>query len=977
MSGTHPSSSFRGRPVPARTAIAGHLDIILNSGPFKNADSLKALLRFTVHEALAGRGDDLKEYVLGAAVLRKGDSFDPKADGIVRVQMRRLRERLERYYETEGRDDPLRIVIPKGSYAPAFLTAGSQAGTIDAPVLPHVLPVGREAELAVLRSAFADGVAGRGSLVCFAGEPGIGKTTLIETFLRELRVSDAECWMGRGRCSERLAGSEAYLPLLEAFDNLLRHSDELVRDVMTASAPGWLHRLGQAAGQLEDVPATAATSQGLLKRELVTFVDEMSRRRPLVLFLDDLHWADASTVDMLAYWAARCQSQRVLIVGTYRPAELLRTTHPFLGVKLELQSHGICRETMLSLLTRADVDRYLEVQFPGHAFPPALLARIHEKTEGNPLFMADLVRFLRDRGVLVEDGGRWLMKGHLATIADDLPESVRSLIEKKIGDLSDVDRMVMSAAAVQGVEFDAVIIAAVLAMDVTDIEERFEVLDRAHGLIRLLGGRDLPDKTFTVRYTFVHVLYQNALYASLRPTLRASWSGAVAEALIGHCRGQCAGLASELAMLFDAARDAERATDYFLMAACHAAAESANMEAVVLARRGLEAVASLPEGRDRWQRELQLQTTLGPALMNTIGYGAPEVEAGYIRARELCRLIGDTPELFTAMYGLYQYWLARADYRTARELSEQLTAVARRANDDALLIPAHTALGNTLCFMADFPGARREAEQLIARYVPARHHALAASYSGFDPCVGSTGGLAVVLWALGYPDSAVRRAEQAVALARDLSHVSSVVLALNWSAMVHQHRREPERVRQHTGEAMTLAVEELAPWLAWASVLHGWATAMLGDPDRGIVQITHGLATWTAGGLACLRPYFLLLLAEAHKVNGQAEAARATVSEALAISERTGEGYAEAELHRLRGELQDDFEDAARSFRQAIEFASRQSARTLELRACVSWRHLEIAHRRDSSSRMVADAYGWFSEGFDTIDLKEAKALSG
>jgi predicted ATPase len=176
---------------------------------------------------------------------------------------------------------------------------------------------------------------------------------------------------------------------------------------------------------------------------------------------------------------------------------------------------------------------------------------------------------------------------------------------------------------------------------------------------------------------------------------------------------------------------------------------------------------------------------------------------------------------------------------------------------------------------------------------------------------------------------------------------------------------------------MTLAVEELAPWLAWASVLHGWATAMLGDPDRGIVQITHGLATWTAGGLACLRPYFLLLLAEAHKVNGQAEAARATVSEALAISERTGEGYAEAELHRLRGELQDDFEDAARSFRQAIEFASRQSARTLELRACVSWRHLEIAHRRDSSSRMVADAYGWFSEGFDTIDLKEAKALSG
>ncbi len=973
MSGTHSSPSSERRSTPLASDVAAHLEKILSGSVFKSTGSLRALLRFIVSETLAGRGGDLKEYVLGATVLRNDDSFDPKADGIVRVQMRRLRERLASYYATEGQHDPLRIDIPKGTYVPSFRSTVSAGAMAHETAPSRARTVGRNKELAEIDAAFATAAAGRGSLFCLSGEPGIGKTTVVETFLHNLRASAVACWVGRGRCSERLAGSEAYLPLLEALEDLLRDGDSVVRDLMSAHAPRWYALVTRATHEAADTPVApvSPTTPEQLKRELIAFVNEASRRLPLVVFLDDLHWADASTVDMLGYWVARCQAQRVLVVGTYRQAELLRSKHPFLGVKLELQARGICHDVQLPWLTGAEVNRYLELHYPGHAFPPALSARIHERTEGNPLFLTDLVRFLQARGVLAERDGRWSMVGDLSLIEGELPESVRSMIEKKIGDLNDTDRAVMSAAAVQGQEFDAVVLASVLGMDLTAIEERLESLDLRHGFVRLLGGLEFPDDTFTLRYAFVHVLYQNALYGALRPTLKVSLSSAIAQALTRHFGAQRSVIASELAILFESARDFEQATDYFLSAAQQAATDSANSEAVVLARKGLATVAKLPDTPERAQRELRLQTTIGPALMSTVGYGAPEVEAAYIRARELCPRAGETRQSFAVIYGLYQYWLARADYGTCRKLAEQLLRLAHKLDDESLLIPAHSALGNTSCFAADFVGARTQAERLIAIYVPARHHSLAALYSGFDLRVGSSGGLAVSLWALGYPDRAVRSVEDAITLARDLSHASSMVLALNWAAMVHQHRREPARTREHAEAAIAVADKELAPWRAWATILRGWAMAMQGNPDYGIAELQSGLAAWTAGGLACLRPYFLSLLCEAQAAAGQTDSALATVTEALVITEQTREGYCESDLYRLKGQLQADPRDAEGSFLRAIDVARRQGAKSRELRAVTSMRHLDVAR----SAHMLSKIYAQFSEGFDTPDLIEASAL--
>jgi len=957
-----------------------HLETILGSSVFKSADSLRELLRFTVHETLAGRGDDLKEYVLGATVLRKGDSFDPKADGIVRVQMRRLREHLDRYYATEGRNDPLRIDIPKGTYTPTFRSA-PPSGPITVPaVVEERLIVGRQKELADLRAAFESAAAAHGSVFCLSGEPGIGKTTVVETFLRELAASDTDCYVARGRCSERLAGSEAYLPVLEALDALRRSGGEPVDALISVAAPNWYGQIAQPAADpsADRMPGESRmASQERLKRELLTLFNGLTRRQPVVLFFDDLHWADASTIDMLAYVAARCDSQRILIVGTYRPAELFASSHPFVRVKLELQGHGICRESPMPLLTRLDVDRYLALQFPEHLFPPELSARIHAKTEGNPLFMADLVRFLRDRGVFAQREGRWAMAGKLPEIEHELPESVRSMIEKKIGELSELDRRLMSAAAVQGQEFDAAVVASVLEMDPTDVEERLEALDRTYGFVHLIGDRTLPDTTLTLRYTFVHVLYQNALYASLRPTLKVSWSAAVAETLLRYFGPQRSAIASELAMLFEAARDFARAAEYFLMAAQQAAYISAYKEAVVLARRGLDALKLLPDTPERVHHELQLQTILGPALASTAGYGTDEVEATYVRARELCQQVEETPQLFPVIWGLFHYWLARGKCQTAYQLGEQLLVLAQKAQDPALLLLAHGSLGDTTWLSGNFEVALRHFEQVRAIYNHEQHQSLAALYGGFDSGVACRHGLAENLWLLGYPEQALEKRREAIAFAREIAHSYSLALSQIFAATVHQHCRDAHGTRQQAEAAMALASElEFGPWLVWAMVLRGWALVEHGQAEEGIAQLREGIAGWAATGAVVLQPYFLALLAEAHARMAHVDEGLSTLAEALTIVERTGERYMEAELYRLKGELQVDPAEAEACFQQAISIARRQKAKSFELRAVTNLSRLfEKQGKHIAARQMLAEIYGWFTEGFDTADLKEAAAL--
>jgi tetratricopeptide (TPR) repeat protein/tRNA A-37 threonylcarbamoyl transferase component Bud32 len=465
--------------------------------------------------------------------------------------------------------------------------------------------VGRQKELGDLSAAFESAAAGSGLVLCVAGEAGIGKSTLLEDFSVELKNQAVACYIASGRCSERLAGSEAYLPLLEAFESLLRSGGETVARIMKAVAPTWYVQVtsvssgdSSAARLLADVKAA---SQERLKRELVAFVEEVSRLQPLVVFLDDMHWADASTTDLIAYIGTRLAPLRVLIVATYRSSELLLAKHPFVGVRQELQAHGVCRELSLALLSLPDVEQYLALQFPEHSFPADLAAAIHAKTEGNALFMVDLVRYLRDRGVIAEKERRWTLAQPLPEIERELPESIRSMIQRKMDRLDETVRRVATAAAVQGHEFDSAVVAKALGMDAGEVEDRLETLERQHGLVRLMGDREFPDSTLTLGYSFVHVLYQNALHVSLTATRKSSLSRVIAQALLSLYGDRSAEAASELALLFHDARDFASASDHFLQAARNAAHVYAYPEAITLFERAI-ADAERLKGPERYSR---------------------------------------------------------------------------------------------------------------------------------------------------------------------------------------------------------------------------------------------------------------------------------------------------------------------------------------------------------------------------------------
>jgi predicted ATPase len=846
--------------------------------------------------------------------------------------------------------------------------------------------VGRQQERAALLAGFESAAAGRGLLVCVTGEPGLGKSTLVEDFLDELAASGRPHSVAHGRCSERLAGAEAYLPVLEALDSLLKGQGGAgAAELMKQEAPTWYVQLAPLAANDPSLAGVLAAAQGAsqerLKRELGVFLDEVSRRRPLVMFLDDVHWADPSSTDLLSYLGGRCAELRLLLVLTYRPSDLLLGRHPFGPVKLDLQARGVCHEMPLSLLSPTDLERYLTLAFPGHRFPGEFVAVVHARTEGNPLFMVELLRYLRDRGVIAERDG-WELAQAIPDFQRELPESVRSMIQRKIDQLGEADRRLLTAASVQGPQFDAVVVARVLGREAAEVEERLEVLERVHGLVRLVRELTFPDGTLTLRYGFVHMLYQNALYDSLRPTRKAAWCAAAAEALLSYHGGQGAAVAAQLALLFKSARDFGRAADHFLLAARNAAEVSAHQEAAELARRGVELLHRTPATAERDRRELRLQVTLGMQLQVTQGFGAKPAEAAYTRARELCHRLQENEPLFAILWGLWLIHKVRSELSQARAQADQLFAHAQRVADPALILQAHQALAVTSLCLGQPAATRGHMEQGTALYDRQRHRGHTFVY-GQDPGVACLAFGGVALWLLGYPDQAVQRSREAVALGKDLGHPSTLALALHFEAMLRQYRREGSAVQQSADAATAIATEHgFSFWRAGGLSLRGWALADQGALAEGVAQLRQGLAAWVATGSETYRTYFLALLAEALGRQGEAEEGLAVLAEAQALAETTDERIHEAELHRLRGEFllssaaaRAD-RDAEACFQRALDVARRQQAKSLELRAAMSLSRLYVQQGRPAEARpLLAETYGWFTEGFDTPDLQEARAL--
>jgi predicted ATPase len=693
---------------------------------------------------------------------------------------------------------------------------------------------------------------------------------------------------------------------------------------------------------------------------LLTQLEGLAARQPVLTLWEDTHWSDPTTLELLDLIVDRVPGSRILALITFRP----EFRPPWIG---------FAHVSLLTLnrLNQRQVTAMAERVAGGKALPPEVLEQIVAKTDGVPLFVEELTKVVLESGLLQEEGDRYTLAGPLPPLA--IPATLYDSLMARLDRLAPI-REVAQVGAVIGREFSHELLAAVAPSSGDEL---------AHALTELVDSelvfrRGSPPHA---TYTFKHALVQDAAYASLLRGKRQQLHARIAQVLEERFPETAETQPELLARHFAEAGLTRRAVAYLQKAGDRASERSAYAEAVSHLTRGLELLHTLPDDSERALQELDLQIALGSALMATRGYAAPEVAETYLRARELCRLVGDTPRLFPVLHGLYRFHHVRGELQAAREVGEQLLRLAEGLGDPALFVEAHRALGVPLFWLGEVAAALAQLERGAAAYDTDRHRSHASAY-GIDPGVVCLSYSALALWQLGRPRQALDRSREALGLARDLAHPQSLALALVWAAWLRQLRREARPAREHAEAAVTLCAEQGFPlWMSMGVILRGWASFEEGLGEDGIARMRQGLADLRATGAELWRPSFLALLAEAYGRAGRLEEGLGTLDEALAIASRNGERVHEAELHRLRGELLRaggtvGEPTAAASFQEALAIARRQEAKSLELRASVSLARFRADHGQPGEAReLLASVYEWFTEGFDTADLNDAKTL--
>ena len=925
------------------------------------------------------------------------------SEDVITVAMRQLRQvlgdqtRTPRFIETVH-SRGYRFLAPVSTTMPPARPAMIEASPrpLFSMVSHPELFVGRDTELTQLAQWWTTVQQGQRQVGMLVGEPGIGKTALVETFVAQVRATE-DVWIGHGQCLDHYGAGEAYLPILEALGRLGRGSEgERLVAVLRQYAPSWLVHLpalltSEDWERLEHMVSGVTPARML--RELAEALEVLTATRPLVLVLEDLHWSDRATVEWLAYMVRRRDPARLLILGTYRPVDVLVHAHPLHAIAAELRHHPQYAELVLDYLSAAAVTLYLRQRCGETPIPPSLPPLLHQRTGGHPLFLVAMVDELVRQGLLEAGGDAGGSPGALTVLSGLVPTSLRQYIEQHLEQLSAADQALLEAASVAGSTFAVAAVAAGVAQAPETLEARLTAFARQGRFIRASGTETWPDGTVTACYQFLHALYHEVVYARVSAGYRVRLHQQIGVRKEAGYGAQARQIAAELALHFVRGHDAGRAVTYLHYAGENALQRSAYQEAITQLTAALDLLATLPEGQERLQHELLVQTTLGLVLSVAKGYAAPEVERSFTRARELCQLVGDTPQLGPVLWGLQRFHFMRAEHRTAQELAAQLLSLAQHAPAPALLLAAHTALGGALWVQGHLTAAREHlVPELPLVEVPQRR-ALAFRY-GVDPGVLRPVFTAYTLWGLGYAEAALQRLQAMLTLVQELAHPFSKAVAQGGAACIQQLRRDIPDTQARAEAALTLATEQGFPyWMAAGAILRGWALAAQGQAEEGISHMQQGLTAYGATGAKYCRPFWLTMLAEAYGQVGRADEGLRALDEALAHVDRSGERFWEAELHRLQGELllsqstgqssaptaapeRSLIAEAEACFARALDIARRQQAKSWELRTAMSLSRLwQRQGKRAAAYDLLTPVYGWFTEGFNTADLQEARAL--
>ncbi len=832
--------------------------------------------------------------------------------------------------------------------------------------------VGREREVAELKRTLELARSGHGQIVAAVAEAGTGKSRLVYEF-KAMLPGDCKALeaysVSHGKAS-------AYLPVLELLYDYLGIAEADNKATQRAKIEARLSALDRALNDalpllytlmgLHEGPDPQAQMDPQIKRRrtldaIKRIILRESLKQPTVVIFEDLHWIDSESQALLDLLAESIANSRILLLVNYRPeySHAWGNKSYYSQLRLDALGHEGAQEMLSTLLG------------DGGELDP-VKRMVIERTEGNPFFIEEMLQALFDEGALVRNGAVKVTRS-LSQVR--LPPTVQGILAARIDRLGPEQKELLQILAVMGRESPLGLIKKVASTGDAPLEQMLSALQAGEFIYEQpsLAG---------VEYTFKHALTQEVAYNLLLIERRKLLHERAGVALESMFAGRLEDHLDELAHHFSRSDNGAKAVEYLGRAGQQALQRSGYTDAISSLNVAIDLVQRCPDDPERIQRELLLQLVLGPALIAVKGWAASEVEQAYTHARELCERLGDPPELFPALFGLWVVYLLRGELRTAYELAEQLQRRAQSAHDPARLLYAQLALGETSFWMGELLRARQQLELAICLYDPERHRPLLFRYGGLDAEVSCLLHAASTLWQLGYPDQALKRGNEGLALAQTLSHPFSLAFAEYYFGVLRQYRREARAAKETVGALVALSTEHgLTHFLAWGTTLNGWAMAEQGRDEEGIAQIQEGLAESRAAEVELMRPYHLCLLAEACTETARIDDGLGALSEALAAAEEHEDRQYEAEMHRLKGELllrqgESNIAEVQKCFQRAIEIARKQSAKSLELRATLSLaRLLEKQGHRHEARTMLTEIYNWFTEGFDTADLKGAKAL--
>jgi class 3 adenylate cyclase/predicted ATPase len=789
--------------------------------------------------------------------------------------------------------------------------------------------VGRASEVALLRERWEQAKAGCGQVVILTGDAGIGKSRLVQTLKDHVAHEPHTRWECR---SAAYAQNTALYPLTDLFQRLLQWQPDATPDEKCAHLEQALsqYRLPlEATVPLlapvlslpfpEDRYAPLALSPQRQRQKtletIVAILLELAAQHSVLFILEDLHWTDPTTLELLHLVIDQAPTASLLVLLTCRPHFQPAWSH-----------RSYITEMTLNHLSPAQVEQIVAGVTEGKTFPPAVLQQIREKTDGVPLFVEEMTKAILESGQLKDTDGYYALTGSFSTLA--IPATLQDSLMARLDRLVTA-KAVAQYAAVIGRQFAYDLLQAVSQLDASTLQRELARLVEAE----IVYQRGLPPQA---SYLFKHALIRDAAYESLLKSTRQHYHQRIAQVLAERFPETAEIQPELLAHHYTEAGLIAQALPYWLRAGHHASDRSAHLEAISHFTTGIELLTTLPETPERPQQALSLHIALGAALIMTKGHAAPEVEHTYTQARALCQQVGETPHLVPVLFGLWRYYNTRTQLHTAHELGDTLLRLAQHTHDPALAVVAHYALGWTWFCLGALPAARQHNEESIARYTPDQRRAPVFRI-GQDLGVGCRANTARTLWLLGYPEQALARLHEALTLAHELSHSFSLAWARCWAAMVSHGCRDVLAVHEQAEAAVALATEQGFPqWAAMGMSLRGWALAMQGQGEAGMAQVRQGIAAWRATGAMLNVPYLCTVLAEVADHLGHPEDGLQALTEAYTLVEQHDERYWEAEVCRLRGVLllrQPGTPQAEVEawFQRALDIARRQEAKALEL----------------------------------------------